>query len=122
MEENTTQWAAVSAAYMKDLNLVTDAALRGDDSPVPAGSVREASDRLMMLIEVLRLLDDTEEHDVAAIGAILFYIGWRAGMASQRLPMKVRPQDIQVPARHILALIQGDKNLQEVLDEAQGDF
>lgn len=58
-----------------------------------------------------------------AVEGILFYIGWRAGRVAQRLPLTVlRPADIQVPARDILALIQGDKTLDEILEEAEREL
>ena len=54
---NEGHWAAVSRAYLKDLHLLTEAALRGDDSPHPSGSVQEAADRLEILIGMLPQLD-----------------------------------------------------------------
>lgn len=112
-------WAAVSRDYVKDLKLVTEAALSGDDSRYTSGSVAEAAGRLETLLAVLPQMDETEGQDSASIREILLYIGWRAAKVSARLPLTLRPRDIKVPARDILDLIEGEKTLDQVLAEAE---
>jgi len=56
--------------------------------------------------------------DTAAVQNIVFYIGYRAGIATERLPLVVRPSDIQIPARDILDLIQGLRTLEQVVADA----
>lgn len=114
-EENGGQWAAVSKAYGADLEIVVEAALRCDDSP--SGTVSEAADRLRLLVDTLAVFDDIGEG--GSEEAILFYISHRADKASERLPIRVRPEDIQVPARDIIALIRHDTTLINLL--AQSD-
>jgi hypothetical protein len=53
---------------------------------------------------------------------ILFYIGWRAGRLTERMPMTVRPADIQVPARDIIDLITGGKTIEEILGAAEDEL
>ncbi len=93
--------------------------MRGDDNPHASGSLIEAADRLETLLAVLSQLDETDEQNGVSIHKILLYIGWRAAKVSARLPLTLRPRDIQVPARDIIDLIQGDKTLDQVLAEAE---
>lgn len=78
----------------------------------------------MSLTKCARCEDQHECHsgdshtNTVAVDAILFYIGWRSGRLATRLPATVRPADTQVPARDILALIKGDKTLDQVMEES----
>jgi hypothetical protein len=54
----------------------------------------------------------------ATIERILFYIGYRAGMARKRLaPIPIEPKDIQVPARDIIAIINGEQDVMKLVDD-----
>jgi hypothetical protein len=57
-----------------------------------------------------------------ATEGILFYIGFRAAKLAERLPVPVRPADIQLPARDILALIQGNKSLDQLIAEVEDEL
>ena len=60
--------------------------------------------------------------DTAAMENVLFYIGYRTGKLADRLPFTPRITEIQLPSRHILALIQGSKTLDEVLAEVEEEL
>lgn len=53
---------------------------------------------------------------------IMFYIGYRYAAVTKQLPLPFRVEDIQLPARHILALINQEKTLDEVLAEVDEEF
>lgn len=53
---------------------------------------------------------------------VLFYIGYRTGKVTARLPFTPRPRDIQLPAGHILDLLAGSKTLKEVIAEVDEEL
>lgn len=114
-------WAAVATAYKKDLDLVAGVIMSGEDNAHASAPVCEALDRLGLLIETLRQLDQSDEKNVATLEAVLFYIGYRAGCVSASL-FTVRPSDIQLPARDILALIRGDKTLDQLTEDVRAEL
>ena len=122
MSENLAHWAEVSKAYKKDLDLVVGVIVGGEDNAHASVPVREALARLETLIEALSLLDQTDEKNVAALEAILFYIGYRAGRVMQQTGIRVRPSDIKIPASHVLALIQGGRTLDQLIAEVDVDL
>ena len=124
MSDNEGPWAVVSSLYKKDLDLVAEAALRGDDSATPAGSIREAAERVGLIIDALAQLDYVNDGNAAAgaVDAVLFYIGYRAGRVTAATGIPVRGKDIKIPASHVIALIAGSMTMDQVIAEVDEEL
>lgn len=53
---------------------------------------------------------------------VLFYIGYRTAKVQDALPFRVRAVDIQLPARHIIALVNELITLDELIQEVDEEF